>query len=151
MKDSRRSSSTYTESLFLHVVKHNFIFLFQFFFISGFLLTNIHDSQDSRCKGRLSPYILSTTSTRFANTQTLAGLLLQRTHLCAQLSAGIEHGINGTRSVEFTLSTVALVAAVVRRILKTRVTLGNISRDLLSLTERLIISKTHPPSICSRS
>ena len=28
MKDSRRSSSTYTESLFLHVVKHNLLFLF---------------------------------------------------------------------------------------------------------------------------
>ena len=30
MKDSRRSSSTYTESLFLHVVKHNLLFLFFF-------------------------------------------------------------------------------------------------------------------------
>ena len=36
MKDSRRSSSTYAESLFLHVVKHNFFFLFQFFFLSVF-------------------------------------------------------------------------------------------------------------------
>ena len=32
IKDSRRSSSTYTESLFLHVVKHNLLFLFLFFF-----------------------------------------------------------------------------------------------------------------------
>ena len=34
MKDSRRSSSTYAESLclFLHVVKHNLHFFFQFFF-----------------------------------------------------------------------------------------------------------------------
>ena len=28
MKDSRRSSSTYTESLFLHVVKHNLLLFF---------------------------------------------------------------------------------------------------------------------------
>ena len=34
MKDSRRSSSIYTESLFLHVVKHNLLFLF--YFLSGF-------------------------------------------------------------------------------------------------------------------
>ena len=33
MKDSRRSSSTYTKSLFLHVVKHNLRFLFLFFSI----------------------------------------------------------------------------------------------------------------------
>ena len=138
MKDSRRSSSTYTESLFLHVVKHNLLFLF--FFLSGFSFTNIHDSQDSRCRRRLPPYIFSTTSTRFTDTQTLAGLLLQRAHLCAQLAAGIEHGIFGTRSLEFTLSTLALVAAVVRRMLKTRVTLGNISRVLLNLTKRLIFA-----------
>ena len=35
MKDSRRSSSTYTESLFLHVVKHDlFFFLFSLAFLS---------------------------------------------------------------------------------------------------------------------
>ena len=32
MKDSRRSSSTYTESLFLHLVKYNLIFLFYYYF-----------------------------------------------------------------------------------------------------------------------
>ena len=55
MKDSRCSLSTY-ESLFLHVVKHNLLFLS--FFLSGFSFTNIHDSQDSRWKGRLllSPF-----------------------------------------------------------------------------------------------
>ena len=37
MKDSRRSSSTYTESLFLHVVKHNLLFLLFFFFQLAFL------------------------------------------------------------------------------------------------------------------
>ena len=56
MKDSRCSSSTYNESLFLYVVKHNLLFLS--FFLSGFSFTNIHDSQDSRWKGRLllSPF-----------------------------------------------------------------------------------------------
>ena len=41
----------------------------------------------------------------------------------------------GTYYLEFTLSALALVAAVVRRMLKTRVTLGNISRVLLNLTK----------------
>ena len=40
--------------------------------------------------------------------------------------------------LEFTLSTLALVAAVVRRMLKTRVTLGNIHHVLLNLIKRLI-------------
>ena len=53
------------------------------------------------------------------------------------MAAGIEHGIFGTRSLELTLSTLALVTAFVRRMLKTRVTLGNISRALLNLTKRL--------------
>ena len=83
MKDSRRSSSTYTDSLFLHAEKLNLIFLFQFFF-----------------------------STR----------------------------IFGLHSFEFTLSTFALVAAVVRRMLKTQVTPGNISRALSNLTNRLIFT-----------
>ena len=37
MKNSIHSSSTYTESLFLHVVKHNFLFLFLFLFFSIWL------------------------------------------------------------------------------------------------------------------
>ena len=40
--------------------------------------------------------------------------------------------------LEFTLSTLALVAAVVRRMLKTRVPLGNIPRVLLNPIKRLI-------------
>ena len=38
-----------------------------------------------------------------------------------------------TRSLELAIYTIALVAAVVRRMLKTRVALGNISRVLLNL------------------
>ena len=41
---------------------------------------------------------------------------------------------------EFTLSTLALLAVAVRRMLKTRVTLGNISRVLLNLIKRLIFA-----------
>ena len=55
MKDSRRSSSTYTESLFLYVVKHNLVFLFQFFFLSGFFsqIFSIH-----RTAGEGGDYLL---------------------------------------------------------------------------------------------
>ena len=136
MKDSRCSSFTYTESLFLHVVKHNFLFLFQFFFLSVFFFFHKYPQFiGQQLKGRLSLYILSTTSARFTDTQALAGLLLQRAHLCTQLAAGIEFGIFGTRSLEFTLSALAL--AFVRRMLKTQVTLENISRVILNLTKRL--------------
>ena len=55
------------------------------------------------------------------------------------MAAGIEHGTFGIRSLEFSLSKLALVAAVVRRMLKTRVTLGNISRVLLNLFKRLFL------------
>ena len=54
------------------------------------------------------------------------------------MAAGIEDGTFGTRSLEFTLSTLALVASAVRKMLKNRVTLGNISSALLNLTKRLI-------------
>ena len=54
------------------------------------------------------------------------------------MAAGIEHGTFGTRSLELTLSTLALVAAALREMLKTQVTLGNISCVLLNLTKRLI-------------
>ena len=60
--------------------------------------------------------------------------MLQTAHLCTQLAAGIEHATFATRSLEFTLSTLALVAANVWRMFKTQVTLGNISRVLLNLT-----------------
>ena len=48
-----------------------------------FTFTNIHGSQDSRKRGRLSLYILSTTPICFTDTYTIAGLLLERAHLCA--------------------------------------------------------------------
>ena len=141
MKVQDTSSSTYTESLFLNVVKHNFLFLFFFFFfLPGFTFTNIHDSQDNRWRKSLFPYILSTTSTHFTITYILAGLLLERGQFCAQLAVGIEHGTFGTRSLGFTYSTLTLVAAVVRRMLIARVTLGNISRVLSNLIKRLVFA-----------
>ena len=46
--------------------------------------------------------------------------------------------VTNTPSLEFTFSESALVAAVVWRMVKTRVTLGNICRVLLNLIRRLI-------------
>ena len=56
-------------------------------------------------------------------------------------------------SLEFALSTFGLVAAVFRRMLKTGVTLGNISRVLLNVTEKLlfVMFEYSLPSQCSRS
>ena len=44
VKDSRRSSSTYNESLFSHVVSHNLLFFFSFFFYLAFFsrILSIH-------------------------------------------------------------------------------------------------------------
>ena len=73
---------------------------------------------------------------------------MQRAHPCAKLAAELELGTFGfsmqvanyyaTRSLKFDLYTLALVAAVVRRMLKTQVTLGNISGVLLNLIKSLI-------------
>ena len=55
--------------------------LFVFFFLSGFFFTNIHESLDCSGRGRAFLQLLTTTSTRFTDTQTLAGRLLSRAHL----------------------------------------------------------------------
>ena len=133
MKDSRRSSSTYTESLFLHVVKSNLLFFFYLAFLSR--IFTIHRTAG---KGGLYLVLLFTTSPHFTGTQTLAGLLLQRAHLCTQLAARTKRGTLATCYLEFTISTLALVPTVVRKMIKTLVTLGNFSRVLLNLTKRLI-------------
>ena len=74
----KTSSSAYIESLFLHAVKHNLLF-----YLCGFSFTNIHDSQNSRWRGMLSPCIISTTSTHFTDTCTLAGVLaVESSPLC---------------------------------------------------------------------
>ena len=61
------------------------------------------------------------------------------------LPLGIAGSRNRTQNLWYTLSRIhslsalPLVAAVVRRMLKTRVTLGNISRVLLNLTRKLLL------------
>ena len=65
--------------LYIHLV---FFVLFCFAFYPGYFFTNIHVSQDCRKRGREFVKLLTTTSTRFADTQTLAGWLLWRAHLC---------------------------------------------------------------------
>ena len=70
----------------------------QFFFLSGFCFTNIHESQDFKGRGRAFHLLLITTSNRFTDTETLAGRLLQRAHLCTQLTAGLEAGTFGFRA-----------------------------------------------------
>ena len=74
------------KTLFIHIQREPvftcckawFAFFVFVFFLSGSSLTNVHDSQDSRWRGMLSSYILSTTSTCLTDTWTLAGLLLHR-------------------------------------------------------------------------
>ena len=66
MNDSRRSSSTYTN--ILTCCKAEFAFFVLAFFSIWLSFTNIHDSQDSRWRGKLSPSIFSTTSTHFEDT-----------------------------------------------------------------------------------
>ena len=63
---------------------------------------------------------------------------MQIVYFCAELVAWIEHGTFGTRSLELTLTALPLVAAVVRKVLKTRVLLGNISRVLLNIINVII-------------
>ena len=70
----------------------------RFFFLSGFCFTSIHESQDCKGRGRAFHQLLTTTSTRFTGTQTLAGGLLRGAHLCVQLAAGLEPGTFGFRA-----------------------------------------------------
>ena len=61
-----------------------------FFLLSWFSFMNIHESQDCRGKGRAFLYLLTTTSNRFIENQTLAGRLLQKGHLCTYPAAGLK-------------------------------------------------------------
>ena len=106
MKDLGCSSSRYTESPFLYVLKHN---LLSFFSIWLFFHEYSRFTKQQVKGEAISLYLLFANSTRFTDTQTLAGLLLQRAHLCIKLAVGIEHETFGTRSLEFTFSTLAVV------------------------------------------
>ena len=138
MKDSRRFSSTYLKSLFLHVVQHNllfllFFFLCFFFFLSGFSLANIQDYRIAPEGGR---YLLISFLPLPLASQTLRH---QLSCCCRELTS--VHSWQSESNMDpllHALSTLALVAAVFRRMLKTRVTLGNISCVLLNLTKRYL-------------
>ena len=133
-----------------------FVCLFVFIWI---FFHEYHELKDSMSRGRLSLYNFFIPCFRFTNAQALAKLLLQRAHLCAKLAAGLEPGTFGflsqvtyyssTRFLIFSLSTLALVAVVVWSMLKTRVTLGNISLDLVNLIKRfkLVMSNVHAVNI----
>ena len=73
MKDSRHSSSTYKESLFLHVVRHILLFFVLVFFSVFFFFMNILDSQDSRWRGR--PYIIISFLPLLTTLQTLSWVI----------------------------------------------------------------------------
>ena len=121
------------------------LLFFNFFFLCGFFFTNIQDWQDSWGRRRLCLYILSIKSHLLYRHLDISRLIAAERQ---PLATGLEPGRFGfltqvgnhwaTRSLEFALSTLGLVAAVVRRMLKTLVTLGNISRVLLNLVKRLI-------------
>ena len=75
--------SIYTKSTFTqwYMIACASVKFFFFFFLSGFSFKTIHESQG--CRGRRSAFIqlITTTSTRFADTQISAGRLLQEAHL----------------------------------------------------------------------
>ena len=81
--------------------------------------------------------------------QTLAGLLLQRAHLCSKLAAGIKHRTFGTCSLELSFSILARVTVVVGNLLKTLVTLGNISLFLSNLIKQLVFVMVKDSSFLS--
>ena len=139
----------YTESLFLHVVKHNLLFLLWFFFFpSGFFsrISTIHRTVDEGGDYLLISFLpLPPASLHIS-------CVIAAESSPLHIAGSRNRTWNWKLSLEFTLSALTLVAAVVRRMLKTRATLGNISRVLLNLTKRYLqCSKTPPPYQCSHS
>ena len=131
MKDARRSSPTYTKSLLLHVLKHNLLFLlfFCFVFHLAFLsrIFTIH-----RTPGKGGGYLFISF---------LPILPLHRPLDISWVIAAESSPLCIADSRNQTWNTIlALVAGVVRRMLKTWVTLGNISCFLSNLTKRLIFA-----------
>ena len=68
-------------------------------FLSAFSFTNIHEPQACKGSGRAFLQLLTTTSTRFTDTQTLAGQLLQRAHLYTHLAVGLDSLISEHKSL----------------------------------------------------
>ena len=134
MKDSRRSSSAYTKSLLSHVVKHNLVLLF--FFLYLVFLVRIFTIKRTAAEGGdcLLISFLPLQSTSLGISWVIAADSSPlRIGGCRNRTWNLWHTL-----FRLTLSTLALVAAALREMLKTQVTLGNISRVLLNLTKRLI-------------
>ena len=133
MKDSRRSSSTYTESLFLHIVKHNLLFLFLFFYLA--ILSpkfTIHRTPGEG--GGFLPLLPALQTPRH-----------QLGYCCRELTSAHNWQRNLTWNLWYTFFRIHSIytctgSCCCWRMLKTRVTLGNISRALLNLTKRLIFA-----------
>ena len=122
VKGSRRSSPIIHWNSLLTCCKAKFTF-----FLSGFSFHEYARFIGQQVKGKAISWY------PFYHFHPLHGA-----YLCAKLEAGLEPRTFGTRCLEFALSTLWPVAAVVRRMFKTPVPLGNISRVLLNLIKRLI-------------
>ena len=137
VKDSRRSSSRYTDSLFFHVVKHDLLFSLFVFFLPGFSFTNIHDSQDSRWREEGGGYLLiSFLPFRLAS----ESLRYQLCYCCRDITSA--HSWQPEPSMEpliHVLSNSLFLQLhwypMLFREYLTWVTLGNISCVLLNLTK----------------
>ena len=139
----------YTPKVFSYMfVKQNLLFLSLYL---GFLPRIFTIYRITSLKGgKLSLYIF------FYHFHSLHGHLdisrVISAHLYEQLTTGLKPGTFGflsefanheaTRSSEFALSAIAIAAAVFRKMLKTRETLGNISPVLLNL-----ITTPPPPDV----
>ena len=127
----------FKKNLFLHVVKHNLLLLF-FVFLSDFSFTNI---DDQRTAGEEGGYLLISFLQLTPTSQTFRH---QLGYCCRELTT--EHRWQPESKMEPLVDALQnslflhqhWVAVVVGRMLKTRVTLGNISRVLLNGTKRLI-------------
>ena len=81
------------------------------FFLPGFSFITIHKSQECRGRGRAFLKLLTTTFSRFTDSQTLAARLLQKAYLCTQPAAGLEPGTFGFREQQ-TLKTMYYIGKV---------------------------------------
>ena len=97
--DSKNNPSLYPQSQLIVSLTAFWLacLLTKYFFSFFFFFVYIRNSQDSRGRRRPSFQLISTTSTRFTKTQTLAERLLRKAHLCAQLAAGLEPRTFGSK------------------------------------------------------
>ena len=144
MKDSRRSSSTYNESLFLHVVKHNLLFLFLFvclfFFYLAFLswIFTIHRTAGEEGGYSLFPFYPFHPLHRHLDISWVIAIESEPLRIAGSR--------NQTWTLWYTLFTIHSFYTCTSscccywRMLKIQVTLGNISRASLNLTKRSIFA-----------